>query len=47
MGMQGKVVVITGSNDGIGKETAVAVAAERATTVLACRNQEKADAAAQ
>jgi NAD(P)-dependent dehydrogenase (short-subunit alcohol dehydrogenase family) len=46
MGMQGKVVVITGSNDGIGKETAVGVAAEGATTVLACRNQKKADAAA-
>jgi NAD(P)-dependent dehydrogenase (short-subunit alcohol dehydrogenase family) len=46
MGMQGKVVVITGSNDGIGKETAVGVAAQGATTVLACRNQNKADAAA-
>jgi NAD(P)-dependent dehydrogenase (short-subunit alcohol dehydrogenase family) len=46
MSMQGKVVVITGSNDGIGKETAVGVAALGATTVLACRNQEKADAAA-
>jgi NAD(P)-dependent dehydrogenase (short-subunit alcohol dehydrogenase family) len=44
--MHGKVVVITGSNDGIGKETAVGVAALGATTVLACRNQEKADAAA-
>jgi NAD(P)-dependent dehydrogenase (short-subunit alcohol dehydrogenase family) len=44
--MQGKVVVITGSNDGIGKETAVGVAAQGATTVLACRNQNKADAAA-
>ena len=46
MGMQGKVVVVTGSNDGIGKETAVGVAAEGATTVLACRNQKKADDAA-
>jgi NAD(P)-dependent dehydrogenase (short-subunit alcohol dehydrogenase family) len=44
--MSGKVVVITGSNIGIGKETAVGVAALGATTVLACRNQEKADAAA-
>jgi NAD(P)-dependent dehydrogenase (short-subunit alcohol dehydrogenase family) len=44
--MQGKVVVITGSNIGIGLETAVGVAAEGATTVLACRNQEKAAAAA-
>jgi NAD(P)-dependent dehydrogenase (short-subunit alcohol dehydrogenase family) len=47
MGMQGKVVVITGSNDGIGKETAVGVAAEGATTVLACRNQKKAGTAAE
>jgi NAD(P)-dependent dehydrogenase (short-subunit alcohol dehydrogenase family) len=44
--MQGKVVVITGSNIGIGLETAVGVAAEGATTVLACRNQAKAKAAA-
>jgi NAD(P)-dependent dehydrogenase (short-subunit alcohol dehydrogenase family) len=46
MSMQGKVVVITGSNVGIGKETAVGVATLGATTVLACRNQEKAAAAA-
>jgi NAD(P)-dependent dehydrogenase (short-subunit alcohol dehydrogenase family) len=46
MSMQGKVVVITGSNIGIGLETAVGVAAQGATTVLACRNAEKAAAAA-
>jgi NAD(P)-dependent dehydrogenase (short-subunit alcohol dehydrogenase family) len=46
MSMQGKVVVVTGSNVGIGLETAVGVAAEGATTVLACRNQAKAEAAA-
>jgi NAD(P)-dependent dehydrogenase (short-subunit alcohol dehydrogenase family) len=46
MSMQGKVVVITGSNIGIGKETAVGLATLGATTVLACRNQEKAAAAA-
>jgi NAD(P)-dependent dehydrogenase (short-subunit alcohol dehydrogenase family) len=46
MSMQGKVVVITGSNTGIGLETAVGVAAQEATTVLACRNQAKAEAAA-
>ena len=46
MSMQGKVVVVTGSNVGIGLETAVGVAALQATTVLACRNQAKADAAA-
>jgi NAD(P)-dependent dehydrogenase (short-subunit alcohol dehydrogenase family) len=40
------VVVVTGSNVGIGLETAVGVAALQATTVLACRNQGKAEAAA-
>ena len=44
--MQGKVVVVTGSNVGIGLETAVGVAALGATTVLACRNRAKAEAAA-
>jgi NAD(P)-dependent dehydrogenase (short-subunit alcohol dehydrogenase family) len=44
--VQGKVVVITGANAGIGKETAVALAAMGATTVLACRNAEKAAVAA-
>jgi NAD(P)-dependent dehydrogenase (short-subunit alcohol dehydrogenase family) len=46
MSMQGKVVVVTGSNVGIGLETAVGVAALGATTVMACRNQAKAEAAA-
>ena len=46
MSMQGKVVVITGANTGVGLETAVGVAAQGATTVLACRNQAKAAAAA-
>jgi NAD(P)-dependent dehydrogenase (short-subunit alcohol dehydrogenase family) len=46
MSMQGKVVMITGSNVGIGLETAVGVAAQQATTVLACRNRAKAEAAA-
>lgn len=44
--MHGKVAVITGSNIGIGKETAAALASMGATVVLACRNQEKAAAAA-
>jgi NAD(P)-dependent dehydrogenase (short-subunit alcohol dehydrogenase family) len=44
--VNGKVVVITGANSGIGKETAVALAAMGATTVLACRNLDKAAAAA-
>ncbi len=46
MSMQGKVVVITGANTGVGLETAVGVAAQGATTVLACRDQAKAEAAA-
>jgi NAD(P)-dependent dehydrogenase (short-subunit alcohol dehydrogenase family) len=46
MSMRGKVVVITGANTGIGFETAVGVAAQEATTVLACRNRAKAEAAA-
>jgi NAD(P)-dependent dehydrogenase (short-subunit alcohol dehydrogenase family) len=46
MSMQGKVVVVTGGNSGIGKETGVGVATQGATTVLACRNQQKAEAAA-
>ena len=45
MSMQGKVVVVTGSNVGIGLETAIGVAAQGATTVLACRNRPKAEAA--
>jgi NAD(P)-dependent dehydrogenase (short-subunit alcohol dehydrogenase family) len=44
--LNGNVVVVTGANSGIGKETAVALAAMGATTVLACRNPEKAAAAA-
>ncbi len=46
MSMQGKVVVVTGSNVGIGLETAVGLAEQGATTILACRNQAKAEAAA-
>src|SRR5260370_8298584 len=46
MSMKGKAVVVTGSNVGIGLETAVGVAGRGATTVLACRNQAKAEAAA-
>jgi NAD(P)-dependent dehydrogenase (short-subunit alcohol dehydrogenase family) len=40
-------VVVTGSNVGIGLETAAGVAAQGATTVLACRNRAKAEAAGQ
>jgi NAD(P)-dependent dehydrogenase (short-subunit alcohol dehydrogenase family) len=45
-GIENKVVVITGANVGIGKETAVGLAGMGATTVLACRNLDTADAAA-
>ena len=44
--MNGKTVVITGANTGIGKETAVGLAEMGARVVLACRNRAKADAAA-
>jgi NAD(P)-dependent dehydrogenase (short-subunit alcohol dehydrogenase family) len=46
MSMHGKVVVVTGSNTGIGFETALGVAQQGATTILACRNRAKAQAAA-
>lgn len=44
--MDGRVVVITGANSGIGKETAVGLARKGATTVLACRDKDKAANAA-
>jgi NAD(P)-dependent dehydrogenase (short-subunit alcohol dehydrogenase family) len=45
--LQGKVVVITGANDGIGFESARELARKGALVVFACRNQEKAEAAIQ
>jgi retinol dehydrogenase 14 len=41
MQMAGRVCVITGSNSGIGKETALALAEMGATVVMVVRNQEK------
>ena len=39
-----KVVVITGGNNGIGYETAKAVAVMGAHTIIACRSKERATA---
>nr|MDA8267418.1 SDR family NAD(P)-dependent oxidoreductase [Actinomycetota bacterium] len=44
--MHGTTVVITGASSGIGLHTAIGVAALGATTVLACRDRGKAEAAA-
>ncbi len=43
--MNGKVAIVTGSNTGIGKETARGLAKRGATVVLACRDAQKAEAA--
>jgi NAD(P)-dependent dehydrogenase (short-subunit alcohol dehydrogenase family) len=43
--MQGKVCIVTGSNTGIGKETARGLAQRGATVIMACRDVTKATAA--
>ena len=45
--MSGKVAVVTGANSGIGYETARALAHKGADVVMACRNLQKANAAAE
>ena len=44
--LSGKTAVVTGANSGIGFETAKALAARSARVIMACRNPEKAGAAA-
>jgi NAD(P)-dependent dehydrogenase (short-subunit alcohol dehydrogenase family) len=43
--MEGKVVIVTGSNSGIGKATASALAGMGATVVMAVRNRERGEMA--
>ncbi|XP_067234128.1 retinol dehydrogenase 12, like [Chanodichthys erythropterus] len=43
--LDGKTVIITGANTGIGKETAIDMAKRGARIIMACRDTEKADAA--
>ena len=43
--MEGKVIIVTGSNSGIGKETAKALAGMGATVVMAVRNREMGEMA--
>jgi NAD(P)-dependent dehydrogenase (short-subunit alcohol dehydrogenase family) len=40
--MDGKTVLITGANSGIGKETARALAHQNARIIMACRNMQSA-----
>jgi NAD(P)-dependent dehydrogenase (short-subunit alcohol dehydrogenase family) len=45
--LTGKVVLITGANSGLGLESAKMIAGKGAHVVMACRNPEKAESAAQ
>lgn len=44
--LNGRIAIVTGANSGIGYETARALAVKGATVVMACRNLEKANLAA-
>ena len=43
--MEGKVIIVTGSNSGIGKETAKSLVGMGATVVMAVRNRERGEVA--
>ncbi len=43
--MQGKTVIVTGANSGIGYEAARALVAKNATVIMACRSLDKGEAA--
>jgi len=43
--LQGHIVIVTGSNAGIGFETAKALAGKGATVLMACRSRDKAESA--
>lgn len=43
--MKDKIVLLTGGNDGIGKQTAIGLAKKGATIIIACRKMEKAEQA--
>ncbi|XP_046820174.1 retinol dehydrogenase 13-like [Vespa crabro] len=43
--LEGKVIIVTGANSGIGKETARAFAARNAKVILACRNKDRCEQA--
>lgn len=40
--MTGKIILITGANAGLGKETAIQLAKKGATIIMACRNEKRA-----
>ena len=44
-GMQGKVVMVTGANAGMGKEISLALARMGATLAMVCRDKERGEAA--
>jgi retinol dehydrogenase 14 len=44
-GLAGKMAIVTGANDGIGRQTALGLARQRATVVMVCRNAQRGQAA--